>query len=88
MPTQRMPAWDWIAKRALAKMSTMTWGPTMPLSQHLIVIALGIAVVTVAALPLFIAAVVMLVPLRLARKRSFVLVSGALRPSRPEEMVR
>jgi hypothetical protein len=50
----------------------------MPVAQYLVVIALGLAVIAVAALPLFIAAVVMLIPQRLHRKRRFVLVSGAL----------
>ena len=65
-------------KRVFAKMSTITGRPTMPVAEYLVVIALGIAIVAVAALPLFIAAVVMLIPHRLARKRRFVVVSGAL----------
>jgi hypothetical protein len=65
-------------KRVLAKMSTMTGRPIMPVSQYLVVIGLGVAVIAFAALPLFIAAVVMLIPYRLLRKRRFVLVSGAL----------
>jgi hypothetical protein len=65
-------------KRALAKISTITGSPTMPVAQYLVVIGLGLAVIAFAALPLFIAAVVMLIPHRLLRKRRFVLVSGAL----------
>jgi hypothetical protein len=65
-------------KRVLAKISTMIGRSQMPVSEYLVVIGLGLAVIAFAALPLFIAAVVMLIPHRLRRKGRFVLVSGAM----------
>jgi hypothetical protein len=65
-------------KRVDLKLGQYAGRLDMPLSQYLIVIAIGIGVVIVGALPLLIAGIVMLIPKRLARKRRFVVVSGAL----------
>ena len=65
-------------KRVLVKFIGFTGSAPMPLSQYLIVIVLGIGIIGFGALPLLIAAVVMLVPKRLARKRRFVAASSAL----------
>jgi hypothetical protein len=50
----------------------------MSISQYLMVIGLGIGIIALGTLPLLIAAIVMLVPKRLSRKRRFVAASGAL----------
>jgi hypothetical protein len=65
-------------KRVVLKLGQYAGRLDMPLSQYLIVIAIVIGVVMVGALPLLIAGIVMLVPKRLARKRRFVVVAGAL----------
>ena len=65
-------------KRVLVKFIGFTGSAPMPLSQYLIVSVLGIGIIGFGALPLLIAAVVMLVPKRLARKRRFVAASSAL----------
>jgi hypothetical protein len=65
-------------KRTLARLNHYTGSASMPLSQYLIVIAVGIGIVVVGALPLLVAWIVTLIPKRLLRKRHFVVVSGAL----------
>jgi hypothetical protein len=65
-------------KRIVARLNHYTGSATMPLYQYLFVMAAGVAVVVVAALPLLIAWIVTLIPKRLQRKFHFVLVSGAL----------
>ena len=50
----------------------------MPVSDYLLVFAIGLSIVAVAAFPLLVACVVAFCPNRLKRKRMFVLTSGAL----------
>jgi hypothetical protein len=65
-------------KRAVLKLNHYAGRFNMPVSQYLVVVAIGIGVVLVGALPLLIAGIVMLVPNRLPRKRRFVVLAGAL----------
>jgi hypothetical protein len=65
-------------KRVSARLNHYTGSASMPLYEYLIIIAVGIGIVAVGALPLLIAWIVTLVPNRMQRKRRFVLVSGAL----------
>jgi hypothetical protein len=65
-------------KRVFVKLSHYTGSQTMPVSQYLVVIALGFGIIAFGALPLLIASMVMLVPKRLPKKRRFVMVSGVL----------
>jgi hypothetical protein len=65
-------------KRVLVKFTRITGSAPMSLSQYLVVMGLGFGIIVFGALPLLIAAVVMLVPERLARKGRFVAASGAL----------
>jgi hypothetical protein len=65
-------------KRVLATFMQLTGSSTMPVSQYLLVVALGVGIIAFGALPLLIASVVMLIPLRLLRKRLFVLIAGAM----------
>jgi hypothetical protein len=65
-------------KRVVVRLSEYTGSASMSPSQYLIVLAFGVGIVVVAALPLLIAWIVTLIPKRLQRKFHFVLVSGAL----------
>ena len=65
-------------KRVIARLDHYTGSAAMPLYQYLIIMAVGIGIVVVGALPLVIAWIVTLIPKRLQRKLHFVLVSGAL----------
>jgi len=65
-------------RRVIARLNHYTGSAAMPLYQYLILIAVGIGIVAVGALPLLIAWIVTLIPKRLHRKRRFVVVSGAL----------
>ncbi|HWO38407.1 MAG TPA: hypothetical protein VNO32_57275 [Candidatus Acidoferrum sp.] len=65
-------------KRVIARLNQYTGSAAMPLYDYLIVMAAGVAVVGVAALPLLIAWIVTLIPKRAQRKLHFVLASGAL----------
>jgi hypothetical protein len=65
-------------KRVLVRLNQYTGSASMSPGQYLIVLAFGIGIVVVGALPLLIAWIVTLIPKRLQRKFHFVLVSGAL----------
>jgi hypothetical protein len=65
-------------KRIVARLNHYTGSATMPLYEYVIVMAVGVAVVVVGALPLVIAWIVTMIPKRPQRKLHFVLVSGAL----------
>ena len=65
-------------KRIVERLNHYTGSAAMPLYQYLIVIAVGIGIVVVGALPVGVAWIVSFFPKRLQRKRRFVVVSGAL----------
>jgi hypothetical protein len=65
-------------KRVIARLNHYGGSVAMPLYHYLIIVAFGIGIVVVGALPLVIAWIVTLIPKRLQRKRRFVVVSGAL----------
>jgi hypothetical protein len=64
--------------RIVARLNHYSGSASMPLSQMLIVLAVGIGIVAVGALPLLIAWLVTIFAKELQRKRRFVVVSGAL----------
>jgi hypothetical protein len=65
-------------KRIVARLNQYTGSASMSPGQYLIVLAFGVGIMVVAALPLLIAWIVTLIPKRPQRKLHFVLVSGAL----------
>jgi MFS family permease len=65
-------------KRVIARLNHYDGSAAMPIYHYLIIVAFGIGIVVVGALPLVIAWIVTLIPKRLQRKRRFVVVSGAL----------
>jgi hypothetical protein len=65
-------------KRVIARLNHYTGSAAMPLYQYLILIAVGIGIVVVGAMPLVIAWIVTLIAKRMQRRRRFVVVSGAL----------
>jgi hypothetical protein len=65
-------------ERVIARLNHYTGSAAMPLYQYLIIVALSVAIVAVAGLPLLAAWVVTMIPKSLPRKRRFVFVSGAL----------
>ena len=65
-------------KRVLVKLTHYAGSMTMPTSEYLIVIALGLGIIAFGALPLLTAAVVMLIPKSLPKRGRFVAASGAL----------
>jgi hypothetical protein len=65
-------------KRVSIKLIHYTGNLTMPTSQYLVVIVVGLGIIAFGALPLFVASVVMLIPTRLPKRRRFIIFSSAL----------